>query len=101
MVFLKDNSGKSNVNPLLVGQSALVHNILEPTRGVIFFNSGFKSDPTKLFFNSTSHNKLTPKCRTYDRGIKLSIHTQFSTLYSGKIKNLHFLQMKDCIHYEL
>jgi hypothetical protein len=27
----------------------LVHNILEPTTGVIFFNSGFKSDPIKLF----------------------------------------------------
>jgi hypothetical protein len=26
-----------------------VHNILEPTTGVTFFNSGFKSDPTELF----------------------------------------------------
>jgi hypothetical protein len=25
------------------------HNILEPTTGVTFFNSGSKSDPTKLF----------------------------------------------------
>jgi hypothetical protein len=25
------------------------HNILEPTTGVTFFNSGFKSDPTELF----------------------------------------------------
>jgi hypothetical protein len=25
------------------------HNILEPTMGVTFFNSGFKSDPTELF----------------------------------------------------
>jgi hypothetical protein len=25
------------------------HNILEPTKGVAFLNSGFKSDPTKLF----------------------------------------------------
>jgi hypothetical protein len=27
----------------------VLHNILEPTTGVIFFNSGFKSDPTELF----------------------------------------------------
>jgi hypothetical protein len=27
----------------------LLHNILEPTTGVTFFNSGFKSDPTELF----------------------------------------------------
>jgi hypothetical protein len=27
----------------------LLHNIFEPTTGVIFFNSGFKSDPTELF----------------------------------------------------
>jgi hypothetical protein len=26
-----------------------MHNILEPTTGVTFFNSGFKSDPTELF----------------------------------------------------
>jgi hypothetical protein len=26
-----------------------LHNILEPTTGATFFNSGFKSDPTKLF----------------------------------------------------
>jgi hypothetical protein len=26
-----------------------VHNILEPTTGITFFSSGFKSDPTKLF----------------------------------------------------
>jgi hypothetical protein len=26
-----------------------VHNILEPTTGVTFFNSGFKCDPTELF----------------------------------------------------
>jgi hypothetical protein len=26
-----------------------LHNILEPTTGVTFFNSGFKSDPTELF----------------------------------------------------
>jgi hypothetical protein len=26
-----------------------LHNILEPTTGVTFFNSGFKSDPTDLF----------------------------------------------------
>jgi hypothetical protein len=25
------------------------HNILEPIRGVTFFNSGFKSDPIELF----------------------------------------------------
>jgi hypothetical protein len=25
------------------------HNILEPTIGVTFFNSGFKSDPIELF----------------------------------------------------
>jgi hypothetical protein len=31
--------------PLTIG----THNILEPTRGVTFFNSGFKSDPTELF----------------------------------------------------
>jgi hypothetical protein len=28
---------------------AVCHNILEPTTGVTFFNSGFKSDPTELF----------------------------------------------------
>jgi hypothetical protein len=27
----------------------ILHNILEPTTGVTFFNSGFKSDPTELF----------------------------------------------------
>jgi hypothetical protein len=27
----------------------VVHNILEPTTGATFFNSGFKSDPTELF----------------------------------------------------
>jgi hypothetical protein len=27
----------------------VVHNILETTMGVTFFNSGFKSDPTELF----------------------------------------------------
>jgi hypothetical protein len=26
-----------------------LHNILEPTTGVTFFNNGFKSDPTELF----------------------------------------------------
>jgi hypothetical protein len=26
-----------------------MHNILEPTTGITFFNNGFKSDPTKLF----------------------------------------------------
>jgi hypothetical protein len=25
------------------------HNIVEPTTGITFFNSGFKSDPTELF----------------------------------------------------
>jgi hypothetical protein len=29
--------------------ATLYHNILEPTMGVTFFNSGLKSDPTKLF----------------------------------------------------
>jgi hypothetical protein len=29
--------------------SLVVHNILEPTTGATFFNSGFKSDPTELF----------------------------------------------------
>jgi hypothetical protein len=27
----------------------IYHNILEPTTGVTFFNSGSKSDPTELF----------------------------------------------------
>lgn len=27
----------------------VLHNILEPTVGVTFFNSGFKSDPTELW----------------------------------------------------
>jgi hypothetical protein len=27
----------------------ILHNILEPTMGVTFFNSGFKSDPIELF----------------------------------------------------
>jgi hypothetical protein len=30
-------------------KSVVCHDILEPTTRVTFFNSGFKSDPTKLF----------------------------------------------------
>jgi hypothetical protein len=37
-----------NVQNGLIGIT-IIHNILEPTTGVTFFNSGFKSDPTKLF----------------------------------------------------
>jgi hypothetical protein len=33
---------------LVVKKLRLKHNILEPTTGVTFFNSGFKSDPTEL-----------------------------------------------------
>jgi hypothetical protein len=32
-----------------LGLLSSVHNILEPTTGVTFFNSGSKSDPTELF----------------------------------------------------
>jgi hypothetical protein len=45
--------------------------------------------------------RLTPKRRTYDRGMRLSIDVQFATLQLGKTESLHFQQMKDCIHYEL
>jgi hypothetical protein len=30
-------------------RAVFIHNILEPTTGITLFNSGFKSDPTKLF----------------------------------------------------
>jgi hypothetical protein len=42
-----------------------VHNILEPTTGVTFFNSGFKSDPTELFpsIEEVSSTKLQFKDR--------------------------------------
>jgi hypothetical protein len=46
---------KDMTNPIVLKKNnsykflALSHNILEPTRGVTFFNSGFKSDPTELF----------------------------------------------------
>jgi hypothetical protein len=30
-------------------KTPFLHNILEPTMGVTFFNSGFKSDTTELF----------------------------------------------------
>jgi hypothetical protein len=34
---------------LLASLHGWTHNILEPTTGITFFNSGFKSDPTELF----------------------------------------------------
>jgi hypothetical protein len=34
---------------LISSHSCVTHNILEPTTGATFFNSGFKSDPTELF----------------------------------------------------
>ena len=49
----------------------------------------------------SSVERLTPKRRTYDREIRLSIDTQFCHLYGGKTESLHFQQMKDCIYYEL
>jgi hypothetical protein len=47
------------------------------------------SAPQKLY--------LTPKCRTYDRGMRLSfpLTLNFATLYVGKTESLHFQQMKD------
>jgi hypothetical protein len=36
---------------------------------------------------------------TMESGFPLTLN--FVTLYLGKIKSLHFQQMKDCIHYEL
>jgi hypothetical protein len=36
---------------------------------------------------------------TVESGFQLTLN--FVTLYLGKTKNLHFQQMKNCIHYEL
>jgi hypothetical protein len=35
----------------VVSTSVELHNILKPTMGVTFFNSGSKSDPTELFLS--------------------------------------------------
>jgi hypothetical protein len=43
---LSDKTGNSFS---LMHVCAVHHNILEPTTGVTFFKSGFKSDPTELF----------------------------------------------------
>jgi hypothetical protein len=51
--------------------------------------------------NSVSAEVLTLKYWTYDRGIRLSTDTNFSTLYLGRTKSLHFRQMKDYIQYDL
>ena len=37
------------INTLLMIQEVDFHNILESTTRVTFFNSGFNSDPTKIF----------------------------------------------------
>jgi hypothetical protein len=39
----------SDEEQVVVHSVSPMHNILEPTTGVTFFNSGFKSDPTELF----------------------------------------------------
>jgi hypothetical protein len=45
-IFVFNNVFNNHFNPIF---DIAIHNILEPTTGVTFFNSGFRSDPTQLF----------------------------------------------------
>jgi hypothetical protein len=62
-----------------------LHNILEPTRGVTFLNSGFKSDPhIVVSFNSTSHNKSTMVSIVASIVISKFLHYTILVTISGK-----------------